>query len=64
MDLVAEQARDCGIALNVIPADAGTVIGPLGKWPHIAGGYDEPFDATFLGWGTTPDPSACSIRAT
>ncbi|MDQ3880727.1 MAG: peptide ABC transporter substrate-binding protein [Chloroflexota bacterium] len=57
MDLVAEQARDCGFALKVIPADAGTVIAPLSTWPHVPGEHTEPFDATFIGWGITPDPN-------
>jgi peptide/nickel transport system substrate-binding protein len=56
MDLVAEQVRDCGIELTVIPADARTVLGPLGEFPHIPGGYTEPFEAVFLGWAHNLDP--------
>ena len=56
MDLVAEQVRDCGIELSVIPADARTVLGPLGEFPHIPGGYTEPFEAVFLGWAHNLDP--------
>ena len=56
MDLVAEQVRDCGIELNVIPADIDTVLEPLGTYPHIPGGYDTPFEAVFIGWGHGFDP--------
>lgn len=56
MDLVAEQVRDCGIELTVIPADARTVLGPINEFPHIPGGYSEPFEAIFLGWSHNPDP--------
>ena len=56
MDLVAEQVRDCGIELTVIPADTDTVLRPLGTFPHIPGGYDEPFEAVFLGWSHGFDP--------
>jgi ABC-type transport system substrate-binding protein len=56
MDLVAEQVRDCGIELTVIPADAETVLGPLGEYPHIPGGYEEPFEAVFIGWSHGFDP--------
>ena len=56
MDLAAEQVRACGIELTVIPADAQTVLGPLGEYPHIPGGSDEPFEATFIGWYHGFDP--------
>jgi ABC-type transport system substrate-binding protein len=56
MDLVAEQVRDCGIELNVIPADPDTVLAPLEEYPHIPGGYDEPFEAVFIGWLHGFDP--------
>ena len=57
MDLVAEQARDCGIELTVVPADSATVLEPLNTFPHVPGGYGEPFDAVFLGWIHGWDPS-------
>ena len=56
MDLVAEQVRDCGIELTVVPADLDTVLRPLGEYPHIASGYSEPFDAYFIGWVHGLDP--------
>ncbi|MFN2483722.1 MAG: ABC transporter substrate-binding protein [Candidatus Limnocylindria bacterium] len=56
MDLVAEQVADCGIELTVIPADGETVLRPLGEYPHIPGGYEEPFDAVFIGIGHGFDP--------
>jgi peptide/nickel transport system substrate-binding protein len=56
MDLVATQVRDCGVELTVIPADQDTVLGPLSEYPHVPGGYQEPFEATFLGFGHGFDP--------
>lgn len=56
MDLVAEQVRDCGIELTVIPADDQTVLFPLAAYPHIPGGQDEPFQAIFIGWQHGFDP--------
>lgn len=56
MDLVAEQARDCGIELTVVPADRDSVLRPLDTFPHIAGGYDKPFEALFVGWNHGLDP--------
>ncbi|MFN2483721.1 MAG: peptide ABC transporter substrate-binding protein [Candidatus Limnocylindria bacterium] len=56
MDLVAEQVRDCGIELTVITADPVTVLAPLEEYPHIAGGYEEPFQALFFGWIHGYDP--------
>jgi ABC-type transport system substrate-binding protein len=56
MDIVSEQVRDCGIELTVIPADLETALGPLVEYPHIPGGYDEPFEAVFLGWAHNFDP--------
>jgi len=56
MDLVAEQVRDCGIELTVIPADTETVLSPLQEYPHIPGGHDEPFQAVFIGWQHGLDP--------
>lgn len=57
MDLVAEQARDCGFDLRVVPADMSTVLEPLNTYPHVPGGYEEPFDAVFLAWIHGWDPS-------
>lgn len=56
MDLVAEQVLDCGIEFTVIPADLETVLGPLQEYPHVPGGYEQPFEAIFLGWGHGFDP--------
>ena len=33
-----------------------SVLTPLSEYPHIAGGYSEPFDAYFIGWGHGLDP--------
>lgn len=60
MDLLADQVRDCGIELTVVPADIFTVLGPLETFPHIAGGDDEPFDARFIGLGANFDPDGLS----
>lgn len=56
MDLVAEQARDCGMELTVVPADRDSVLRPVDTFPHIAGGYEEPFEALFVGWIHGLDP--------
>ena len=56
MDLLAEQVRDCGIELTVVPADIPTVLDPLAEFPHIPGGYDEPFEAVFIGFVHGFDP--------
>jgi ABC-type transport system substrate-binding protein len=56
MELVAEQARDCGFELTIVPADRDTVLVPLNIYPHAPGGRDEPFDAHFVGWGMAFDP--------
>ena len=56
LDLVAAQVRDCGIELDVVPADQETVLAPLGKFPHIAPGQDTPFDALFFAWAHSFDP--------
>jgi ABC-type transport system substrate-binding protein len=56
MDLVSEQVGDCGIELNVVPADGESVLDPISEYPHIPGGYEEPFDAIFYGWAHALDP--------
>jgi len=56
MELIAEQARDCGFELTIVPADRDTVLVPAGTYPHVPGGRDEPFDAHFVGWGMGFDP--------
>ena len=58
MELVAEQARDCGFDLTVVPADQATVISPVFEYPHIWGGREEPFEAHFLGWAQGFDPDS------
>jgi ABC-type transport system substrate-binding protein len=56
MDLVAEQVRDCGMELAVIPVDLASALDPLAAYPHIPQGSDEPFQAIFLGWAHGFDP--------
>ena len=56
MDLLAEQARDCGFELTIRPAPAETVLVPVGIYPHVPGGGDDPFEAHFIGWATGFDP--------
>lgn len=56
MDLVAAQVRDCGVELDVVQADQESVIGPLERYPHVAPGQDDPFDAVFVGWAMGFDP--------
>jgi ABC-type transport system substrate-binding protein len=56
MELTAEQARDCGFDLTVVPADQATVLNPVFEYPHIPGGREEPFEAHFIGIGAGFDP--------
>ncbi len=56
VDLVAEQVRDCGIELNVVRADATTVLNPLFEYPHVAPGSDKPFEAVFIFFSHQFDP--------
>ena len=56
MDLVAAQVRACGIELTVVPADPETVLDPVTEYPHVPGGYEDPFDAIFIGWTHGLDP--------
>lgn len=56
MDLVVDQARDCGFDLTVVPADIESVLSPLAQYPHIPGNREEPFEAQFIGWQQGFDP--------
>lgn len=56
IELVSDQARDCGIELTTVPADPSTVLAPLSAYPHIPPGQTEPIDAMFLGWLAQYDP--------
>ncbi|MDQ3880735.1 MAG: hypothetical protein M3295_06665, partial [Chloroflexota bacterium] len=56
VDLLAEQAHDCGFDLTVVPADPESVFRPISAYPHIPAGRDEPFDAIIFGWVHGFDP--------
>ena len=61
MELLRDQVIECGIQVNVEPADFATVLLPSLEWPHIPPGKDRPWDAYFGGWGTSYDPDPYSI---
>jgi len=60
MQLLADQAKDCGFDISIKEADFATVLLPGLEYPHIFPGTDKPWDAYFGGWSTgfDPDPYA------
>ncbi len=61
MQLLADQAKDCGFNLNLEEADFGTVLLPGLEWPLIMAGQTEQWDAYFGGWSTSYDPDPYSL---
>jgi ABC-type transport system substrate-binding protein len=61
MQLLADQAKDCGYNLTLEEADFGTVLLPGLEWPLIMAGQSEQWDAYFGGWGTSYDPDPYSL---
>lgn len=61
MQLLADQAKDCGFGLDIVEADFMTVLLPGLDWPHIFPGTTEQWDAYFGGWGTSYDPDPYSL---
>lgn len=63
-DLIALQARECGMDLQTLPLDYGKDIGPmLDHYPHDIPGTKTPFDLYIPGWDNGPDPDVMSIYA-
>ncbi len=61
MQLLADQAKDCGFNLTLEEADFGTVLLPGLEWPLIMAGQQEQWDAYFGGWSTSYDPDPYSL---
>lgn len=61
MQLLADQAKDCGFNLTLEEADFGTVLLPGLEWPLIMAGQTEQWDAYFGGWSTSYDPDPYSL---
>ena len=61
MQLLADQAQDCGFNLTLEEADFGTVLLPGLEWPLIMAGQTEQWDAYFGGWSTSYDPDPYSL---
>ena len=56
-DLIAHQARDCGVELHSQPLDWGDIESGLLVYPHDIPGTTTPFDLCIGGWLTEPDPA-------
>ena len=56
-DLIALQARDCGMDLRTHPAAFTAIEEELLAYPHRVPGTDEPFDLYIGGTGNGPDPA-------
>jgi ABC-type transport system substrate-binding protein len=56
-DLIAHQARDCGMDLHGQPLDWGDIVSGLLVYPHDIPGTTTPFDLCIGGWLTEPDPA-------
>ncbi len=61
MQLLADQAKDCGFNLTLEEADFGTVLLPGLEWPLIMAGQNQQWDAYFGGWSTSYDPDPYSL---
>jgi ABC-type transport system substrate-binding protein len=61
MQLLADQAKDCGFDITITEADFATVLLPGLEYPHVFPGTSEAWDAYFGGWGTSYDPDPYSI---
>ncbi len=56
-DLIAFQARDCGMDLRSRPTSWDDILGGLLQYPHDIPGTSTPFDLYLGGWSNNPDPS-------
>jgi ABC-type transport system substrate-binding protein len=56
-DLIAYQARDCGMDLRSRPTDFDDIITMLAHYPHDIPGTTTPFDLYVGGWSSAPDPA-------
>jgi ABC-type transport system substrate-binding protein len=56
-DLIAAQARDCGIDLGARPVSFDQIVNGLLQYPHNLPGTATPFDLYLGGWSLAPDPA-------
>jgi ABC-type transport system substrate-binding protein len=56
-DLMAREARDCGMDLTSLQLDRWTGIQPMLSYPHVIPGTTTPFDLFLVLWTTGPDPA-------
>ena len=62
-DLIATQARACGMDLKSVPTTYDDIVGKLLQYPHDIPGTKTPFDLYFAAWIGGPDPDITSIYA-
>jgi peptide/nickel transport system substrate-binding protein len=55
-DLIAMDARDCGIDLRSRPTSWDDLTGAFAQYPHDIPGTNAPFDLFLAGWVNTADP--------
>ncbi len=60
LELLAFQVAECGIEMVPEPIAGDDFLAAL-DWPYIPPGGDQPWDAVFSGWITTPDPDFLPI---
>jgi len=56
-DLIAQQARDCGMDLQSLPKGFDDLMAMLGEYPHNVPGTTRQFDLYLGGWALSPDPA-------
>ena len=57
-DLIAKEARDCGMDLRASPEAFTDLLAMLRQFPHLAPGGDQPFDLYIGGFTTAIDPGS------
>jgi ABC-type transport system substrate-binding protein len=63
IDMMAKDARDCGMDLRSMPADFREILDMLDRYPHAIPGTDRPFDLYVGGSTTSPDPGSLTSYA-
>ncbi|HYN48848.1 MAG TPA: ABC transporter substrate-binding protein [Candidatus Nanopelagicales bacterium] len=56
-DLIAFQARDCGMDLRSRPTSWDDIVEGFFRYPHNLPGTSTPFDLYLGGWSNNPDPA-------
>jgi ABC-type transport system substrate-binding protein len=56
VEILALQARQCGMDLQPSQGDFGSDLSSISEWPNHAPGTDRPFDLYFYGWAAGWDP--------